>query len=290
MKRFAAVFLIILLFTAGRASAQGPVLLIGLIPEENIFHEVEWHKLLAKYIAERTGIQIQFSILSCYGDMIDRFSTRKMDGAFFEAFTGYLASVKLGVTPFMRPMAGPRPLTAKIVIITGKDSGIKTLDQLRGKRAAFVDKASMGFVYTLYKLHIHEKDTGRFFQDYYFSGNHKASIYDVLDGRADVAVVKDRFLNQVKAKDPLVAEGIQVLSVSGEMPDDVLCLRPGLPAEIKEKLRSALEDIAKYPSGRQALAALGYTGFVQAGPSDFEPVGRLLKQAGINIRTYRYSR
>ncbi|MDA8156899.1 MAG: phosphate/phosphite/phosphonate ABC transporter substrate-binding protein [Actinomycetota bacterium] len=290
MKRLSAVFFITLFLFAGRASAQGPVLLIGLIPEQNLFHQVENNKLLAEYIKERTGIKVQFTILSRYGDIVDRFASRHMDGAFFGAFTGYLATAKLGIKPFMRPLAGRKPLVSKSLIIIRKDSGINNLSQLRGRKAVFVDKASMGFIYMLYKLHLRENGMGSFFKNYYFSGNHKFSIYDVVDGRAGVAVVKDRFLDKLLAMDPVVSGNIKIMSSSGELPDEILCLRSDIPPAIKAELEFALEEIGQYPSGRKALAALGYSGFTQAGPSVFAPVGKLLHEAGINIRTYKYSR
>jgi hypothetical protein len=68
--------------------------LIGLIPEENIFKQMDRHRPLAAYLSSRLGMNVRLTILSRYGDIIDRFETRNMDGAFFSALTGVLAVEK----------------------------------------------------------------------------------------------------------------------------------------------------------------------------------------------------
>ena len=154
MARKVVLAIMLVLSAASFARAQEKAkLLIGLVPEENIFRMIEKHLPLADYIEKRTGIKIQFTILSRYGDIIDRFTTRNMDGAFFGAFTGLLANRKLGVQPLVRPVGPDGLVSAQSIVFVRKDSGIRTFAQMRGKRAVFVDKATAtGFIYLLYRL------------------------------------------------------------------------------------------------------------------------------------------
>ena len=79
-------------------------LLIGLIPEMNVFKQKERYRLLGDYLSKKIGVELQFTILSRYGNIIDRFEAEHMDGAFFGSFTGALAIKKLGVQPLARPV------------------------------------------------------------------------------------------------------------------------------------------------------------------------------------------
>ena len=292
MRRTLLAILMVLTFSSP-VLAEKTTLLIGLVPEENIFRLIEKHLPLADYIEKRTGIKIQFTILSRYGDIIDRFQARDMDGAFFGAFTGLLANRKLGVKPLVRPVVGPGGfVSTQSIVFVRKDEGIRDFAQLRGKRAVFVDKATAtGFIYMLYRLkQIGVTDWGRFFGQYYFTGNHEESVYAVLDGRADVGLVKKRYFDKLAAKDPLVSERLSVLAKSGKLPDIILCLRSDIPAAVLNGLKRTLINMKNDPEGIAVLRTLGYSGFEEADLSDFAPVSELTRKAGINIGTYQYTR
>ncbi|MDA8169624.1 MAG: phosphate/phosphite/phosphonate ABC transporter substrate-binding protein [Nitrospiraceae bacterium] len=290
--RITAALVLAFSFCNSALAAEKKELLIGLIPEENIFRQIERNMPLAGYICRKTGISIKFTILSRYGDIIDAFVTRDMDGAFFGAFTGYLAHVKLGVVPLVRPVGAEGGTVAQSIIFVRKDSGIRDVRQFRHKSAVFVDKATAtGFIYLLCKLRgigVHNVDG--FFREYYFTGNQESSVYSVLDRRADVGVAKSRYFEKLAAKDPLVAEELLVIARSEKLPDTVLCLRKDMDPLIRQKLMDVLVGMKKDPEGQRVLHELGYSGFTASKVSDFDPVAKLSREAGIDIRTYRYTR
>ncbi len=288
------VFLTLFLFAAaGASAAETKTLLVGLVPEENIFRVMEQHLPLAQYIEKKTGIKVRFTVLPRYGDVIDKFKARHMDGAFFGAFTGYLAHVKLGVEPLVRPIGPGGLVTAQSVIFVRKDSGIQSFQQLRGKRAVFVDKAAASYIYLLYQMHrlgVSNAGEKRFFSGHYFTGNNEESIYAVLNGGADVGLAKSRYFEKLSSQDPLVSERLFVLSRSGDMPDIVLCLRKDFPPATKALLERTLMNMRYDPEGIQVLRVLRYSGFEKADAADFDPVARLADGAGIKIPSYRYAR
>ncbi|MDA8092110.1 MAG: phosphate/phosphite/phosphonate ABC transporter substrate-binding protein [Nitrospiraceae bacterium] len=283
-------FFLVLLVTANAVAGE-KTLLIGLVPEENIFRLIEKNLPLAAYIQKKTGIKVQFTIEPRYGDIIDKFKTKQMDGAFFNAFTGFMALSKLGVAPLVRPISPGGLVTSQSVIFVRKGSGIRSLSDMKGKRAVFVDNASASYIYLLYQLHhLGFKDTGQFFSGYYFTGNNEETIYAVLDGMADVGLAKSRYFEQLAAQDPLISEMLSVLARSGDLPDIVLCLRKDFPAGTKALLERTLLNMRYDPDGIQALRILRYSGFEKAKASDFSAMAKLAAAAGINISNYRYTR
>src|SRR5512141_3183014 len=80
-------------------------LLIGLIPEQNLFRQIERYEPLGEYLSRKTGTKITFKVLPRYGNIIDSFISSGMDGAFFGSFTYTLAHVKVGVEVLARPVA-----------------------------------------------------------------------------------------------------------------------------------------------------------------------------------------
>ena len=75
---------------APRAPAKSRILL-GLIPELNIFKQKARFRPLGEYLTKRMGVPVEFTILSRYGNIIESFQSERMDGAFFGSFTGALA-------------------------------------------------------------------------------------------------------------------------------------------------------------------------------------------------------
>ncbi len=107
-----------------QSTQQQKKILIGILPEMNVFKQKQRFRLLGEYLSRKTGTEINFTILSRYGNIIDRFTSEKMDGAFFGSFTGALAIQKLGVVPLARPVNLDNTSTYQGYIFVRKDSGI----------------------------------------------------------------------------------------------------------------------------------------------------------------------
>jgi phosphonate transport system substrate-binding protein len=111
-------FLLILMLAAGcertetvspKKPGPGPggekTLLIGLIPEQNIFRQMERYQPLADFLSKRVGMKIRLTVLPRYGNIIDNFVSTGMDGAFLGSFTYVLAHEELGVEVLARPVS-----------------------------------------------------------------------------------------------------------------------------------------------------------------------------------------
>lgn len=283
------IILVITLFVPSRALSQDEML-IGLIPEENIFNQMERYRPLADYLTGKIGVKVKLTILSRYGSIIDSFVTRKMDGAFFGIFTGVLAMEKLGVEPVARPLNLDGKSTVNSYIFVRKDSGIKTVKDMRGKRIVFVDKlTATGYLFAI--AFLREKgvqDIDKYFGEYFFTGSHGSAVYSVLDNRADIGSVKSKVFNRMVEKDPAIKDDLNIIAKSDEFPDTTLCIRKDLPAEIKTRIKQALLNMDRDPGGNEILKKFGALKFIDADKKDFQPFFELAKKAGINIKNYRY--
>ena len=265
-------------------------LLIGLIPEMNVFTQMERFKPLAEYLSRKTGVNVNITILSRYGNIIERFQSEKMDGAFFGSFTGALAIQKLGVDPIARPVNLDGSSTYHGYIFVRKDSGIKNVKNMRGKKMAFVEKATTaGYIFPIAyfkKNGVTNIDT--FFSEYYFTGSHDAAIYAVLDKKSDIGAAKHSVYDRVRLTDPRVDKDLVILAESAKVPSNGLCVRKGLDKQLKEKLKKTLLTINTDPEGKLVLQKFGAIKFIETTVADYKPVFDLAKKAGIDIKTYDY--
>lgn len=281
--------LILSVLTCGTAAAQKE-LLIGLIPEMNVFKQMERFKPLSAYLKDKTGLPVRFKVLSRYGNILDNFTREKLDGAFFGSFTGALAIRKLGVIPLARPVNPDGESTYQGYLYTRKDSGIKTVKEMRGKKFAFVDKATTaGYIFPMAVLKSEGvNDLQSYFSEYFFAGSHDASLDAVLNQKADVGVSKNTVFDWVRKNEPRVDEEITILSKSAKVPSNGLCVRPTLAPELRNKLKKALMELDGTPQGLQVLKSLNALRFIETTTEDYDPVFDLVRKAGIDLDTYDY--
>lgn len=282
------ILLLLAGFTAETCTAEEE-LLIGLIPEQNIFKQFEHYLPLAEYVQKRTGIKIELTILSRYGDIIDRFTQRGMDGAFFGDLTGALAIKKLSVKPLVKPVRVDGSTSVHGYIIVRKDSGINSVADMRGKVIAFVDRATVtGYLFPIVYLRENGvNDIKTFFTEHYFTGSHDAAVYAVLDGRADIGCVKDSIFKNMIKNDPSIKDELKVIAISPAMPVSTLCVKDDLPGHIIKILKETLLNMNRDKEGKKILKRMGLQRFSEARVEDFKPVFMMLKSAGYDIDDYR---
>ena len=289
-RSFSAGFLLVSLLFVGpaNAAAQNKELVIGLIPETNIFQQMERFKPLGKYLSEQTGMNIKFSVLTRYGNLIENFQQHHLDGAFFGSFTGALAIQKLGIIPIARPVNLNGKSSYAGLIFVRKDSGIKTVENMRGKRFAFVERAtSAGYIFPLaYLADQGVKNVNNFLGETYFTGSHDASIYAVLQGKANVGAAKDSVYEWIASRDPLINQELQVLARSEEFPSNGLGLRRDIDPALAVKLKTILLHLHESPPGLKVLEALRARRFIETRVEDYKPVFDAARHAGIDIGAY----
>ncbi|MBU0483240.1 MAG: phosphate/phosphite/phosphonate ABC transporter substrate-binding protein [Proteobacteria bacterium] len=288
---FALLFVVnIFLVQPVFAQSAQQKLLIGLIPEMNIFKQKQRFTLLGEYLSEKTGIPVEFTILSRYGNIIDSFTSEKMDGAFFGSFTGAMAIQKLEVVPLARPVNLDGTSTYHGYLFVRKDSGIKSVNDMRGKRMAFVEKATTaGYIFPLAFLRENGiTDSSNFFSESFFTGSHDAAIIAVLDRKADVGAAKHSIYDRVKKDNPRIEEEIAITARSPSVPSNGLCVRKTLDPEMQKKLKKALLDLESDHAGQEVLAKFGALRFIDTTTVDYQPVFDMVDKAGIDIKKYTY--
>lgn len=293
LRNLIILFLACLLFTPAAALPQTSSqqrILIGLIPEMNIFKQKQRFKLLGDYLSKKTGIPVEFTILSRYGNILESFTTEKMDGAFFGSFTGALAIQKLGVSPLARPVNLDNTSTYQGYLFVRKNSGIRSAADMKGKKMAFVEKATTaGYIFP--RAYLRENgitNVDSYFGEHFFTGSHDAAVLAVLNRKADIGAAKHSIYDRVRKENQRVDQELVILAKSPTVPSNGLCVRKNLAADIRKKLKDALLSLSTEPEGKLVLEQFGALRFIETTPEDYKPVFDMAKKAGIDMVHYNY--
>lgn len=273
-----------------KEAKSNKTLTLGLIPEHNIFRQMERYNPLARYLSKQIGMDVEMKILSRYGNIIDNFTSNGLDGAFFGSFTYALAHAKLGVEVVARPEDQNGTSTYYGLIFIRRDSGYKNSRDLKGKRFAFVDKATTaGYLLPLdFFREQGIKDYRTFFSERYFTGSHEDAIYDVLNGKADIGAAKNTVYFRLAKEDTRIVSELALLARSPDVPENALALRKDLDASLKEKVKESLLAMDSDPEGSKVLRQLGAKRFIATTDEDYAPVFKYAEHVGLDLKTYDY--
>jgi len=265
-------------------------LLIGLIPEQNIFKQLERYEPLTKYLFRKTGAKIELKILPRYGNIIDNFESARMDGAFFGSFTYTLAHAKVGVEVIARPVALDNTSTYHGLIFVRNDSGIRTAADMKGKRFAFVDKATTaGYLLPLEYFHKHGVSNYKgYLKEAYFAGTHEDAIQDVLNRKADIGAAKNTVFERLAKADPRILQELVVLERSPEVPENALALRKDIDASVRGRLKDALLTMHRDPDGKKVLEQFGAQRFIETRNEEYDTVVKYAGEIHLDLSTYDY--
>jgi phosphonate transport system substrate-binding protein len=276
--------------TVTKPKSEETPLLIGLIPERNIFKQLDRYEPLADYLSKKIGVKTELKVLTRYGNIIDNFVSAGMDGAFFGSFTYTLAHAKLGVEAITRPKDIHGISTYHGLIFVRKDSGIKSVKDMLGKNFAFVDRATTaGYLLPLAYFKTHGiKNYGAFFKETYFTGTHEDAIYDVLNKKADIGAAKNTVFNRLAAEDSNIKNELVILERSPDVPENALAVKEGLDESIKNKLKETLLGMHNDPDGRKILRDFGAQKFIETTDDDYINVYSYTQEIGLDLTNYHY--
>jgi phosphonate transport system substrate-binding protein len=258
-------FLLLSFLISGPASAaaqEKKSIVIGLLPEMNVFKQKSRFAPLAAHLSKRLQMPVTMTMLSRYGNIIERLQEINMDNT--STYFGY--------------------------IFTKKASDIKTAADMKGKSLALVERATTaGYVFPIAWLRQHGvEDFDTHFSEYFFTGSHDAAIDAVLEGKADVGAAKNTIYEMMQKSHSRIDEELVILAKSPRVPSNGLCVRKGMPPELKKKLQTILLNLHNEPEGAAVLEKLGAKRFVQTSREDYGPVFQLAEEAGIDLKRYSY--
>lgn len=298
--RIVLIFCLAVLLGTGSCSRQEPPepakkppktrLLIGLLPELNIFRQIERYEPLMAYLGKKTGVRFEVVVLPRYGNIVENFQAMELDGAFLGSFTYALVHSRMNVEVVARPENLKGISTYYGMVFVRTDGGIGSAKDMKGKRLALVDRATTAG-YLLPLMYFQENGVfslREYLKEVYFTGTHEDAILDVLHGKADIGAAKNTVFERMAGGNPDIARSLRVLAVSPPVPENGLAMRTELGKSFADRIRKVLLEMDRDPEGAMVLREFGARRFIVTTNEDYAPVFRFAEKAGIDLKNYEY--
>src|ERR1700693_4209626 len=145
--RHAAVLVFAAIAALGVVPAEARDLKFGFTPVlSETEMRAEFEPLMA-YLSDAIGEKVVLYIAKDYGDLRTQMENGSVDIGSFSPFA-YVDAVRGGKIRIFAQSIMEGAATYRGIIVARKDSGLKTVADLQGKRFAFVDrKSASGYVY-----------------------------------------------------------------------------------------------------------------------------------------------
>ncbi len=238
------------------APAAPVKLVMAFVPSGEARTIIESGNRIAHLLETATGYRFESFVATSYAGVIEAMGAGRADIGWLNTFSYVIAHQKYGVEVRLVTVRFGLPYyDAEIIAQTS--SGISTLADLKGKRFAFVDPASTsGYLFPLAGLKKAGYDPQKFFGQTVFAGSHNNVVLAVYQGRADAGSVYDDARATVQKTLPDVMQKLKVVWKSEPIPNDTVSFRRDLPADVKDKVTTALLRYSQTPAGLDALKTL----------------------------------
>ncbi|MBY6067636.1 phosphonate ABC transporter substrate-binding protein [Leisingera aquaemixtae] len=263
MKRLIAAVLATTAMTAPVAAEEIKEFRIGILGGENAQDRLNNNECLREYAEKELGVETKLFAPADYNGVIQGLLGGTIDMAWLGA-SGYAKT-------YLSDPEAVEPVLVKVntdggygyysVGFARKDSGITSLEDLKGKTFGFGDPNSTSG-YLIPSIEIPNKinasmDSGDYFGEVKFTGGHEQTIVAVANGDVDGGVTwadglgewEDGYQSGAlrRAVDAGLVDMNDMVEIwkSAPIPEGPVVLRKALPADVKAKMTALMDNLSE---------------------------------------------
>lgn len=241
--------------------------------------EEEGNKL-ATYLNKNTKYKYRVVVPVSYVAVVEALGSKRADIAMINTFGYHLAHERYGATAKLTGVnKGSTTYQGQIL---ARADGIKRIEELHGKKIAYVDPASTSGFILPSKLLEENKITPK---DYVFAGRHDSAIIMLYQGQVDAAASyytpaengePQDARKLVKPQFPDIYEKVKVIKLTESIPNDPVAFRKGLSSDLVNVTISALKKYSKTPDGKVSLKKMyNMTDFVDTNDANYDRIRKI---------------
>jgi phosphonate transport system substrate-binding protein len=247
-----------------------------LLPQDTVIY----YRAIADFLGEKLGRQVILVQKNSYAEIALLLLNGGADMAFFSSggYANYSDFKGIELLASQQRMGKPY---YQGYLLVNKDSGIASIEDLRGKTVAFTDPLSYsGHAFLVQELRKRGYTPENFLGRYLYTDSHDASFKAVVNRVVDAAPVSRVVYDRAITSDPIVANQLNIIAVSAPAGIGPVVAGKSLKPEEKKILRDNLLHLHENPDLQKALHGLSIDRYVAPQPELFEPIRKMLAENG----------
>jgi phosphonate transport system substrate-binding protein len=270
------------LAAAAPALAQQQVLRVTTIPEEAATEQIRKFGPLTRYLERSLGMKVEFTPVNDYPAAVEALVNKQVDLVWFGGFTHVQAQLRSGgkVIPIAQREEDSQ---FRSVFIAQTDSGIKTLQDLRGKQVSFGSQSSTsGHLMPRSFLLEAKIDPEKDFKRIAYSGAHDATIASVVGGRVDAAALDITVWRRFVEDKKVDTSKVNVFYTTPPFYNYNWSVHADMPAALRERITKALLALSMNdPEGKEILTLNRATKYIPTRAENYKGLEAAGRSAGL---------
>lgn len=267
--------------TAVSAFAQ-QTLRVTTIPEEAATEQIRKFGPLSRYLERTLGLKVEFTPVNDYPAAVEALVNKQVDLVWFGGFTHVQAQLRSGGK--VVPIAQREEDTQfRSVFITRTDSGIQSLQDLKGRQVSFGSQSSTsGHLMPRSFLLDAKIDPEKDFKRIAYSGAHDATIASVVGGRVDAAALDITVWRKFVDEKKVDTAKVHVFHTTPPYFNYNWSVHADMPAAQRERITQALLGLSMAsPEGREILTLNRATRYIPTKPENYKGLEAAGRSAGL---------
>ncbi len=255
---------------------------VTTIPEEAATEQVRKFTPIATYLENKLGVKVEFTPVSDYPAAVEALVNKKVDMVWFGGFTYVQAQLRSGGK--IVPIAQREEDTKfQSVFIAKTDSGIKTLEDLKGKQVSFGSQSSTsGHLMPRHFLLQAKIDPDKDFKRVAYSGAHDATIASVVSGKVEAAALDITVWKKFVGENKVDTKAVDVFFTTPPYFNYNWSVHADMPADLRAKVTKALLDLdPNTAEGKEILQLNRATRYIPTSPDNYKGIEAAGKSAGL---------
>jgi phosphonate transport system substrate-binding protein len=264
--------LVMMLATASTAFAAEPVK-IGVAAMISPKETVRYYKQLIDYVGSKLGSPVEMVQKESYDEMDGMLERGDVQVAFICSGPYVKDHAKFGAELLVAPQSYGKPFYNAYIIVH-KDSPIKDMAGLKGKKFAFTDpKSNTGKIVPTYMVGKEFNTTPeKFFGEVLYTRSHDKSVEAVAKKIADGASIDSLIYDYAVSKNPVYTSQTKIIRKSPAYGIPPLVVKKDMDPSLKEKLRNILLNMHSDTVGKAVLDGIKVDKFIVPKDADYNTV------------------
>ncbi|MFN9488363.1 MAG: putative selenate ABC transporter substrate-binding protein [Betaproteobacteria bacterium] len=258
------------------------VLRVTTIPEEAATEQIRKFGPITRYLERTLGMKVEFTPVNDYPAAVEALVNRQVDLVWFGGFTHVQAQLRSGgkVIPIAQREEDSQ---FRSVFIAQTDSGIKTLQDLRGKQVSFGSQSSTsGHLMPRSFLLEAKIDPEKDFKRIAYSGAHDATIASVVGGRVDAAALDITVWRRFVEDKKVDTSKVNVFFTTPPFFNYNWSVHADMPAALRERITKALLALSMNdPEGKEILTLNRATKYIPTRAENYKGLETAGRSAGL---------
>jgi phosphonate transport system substrate-binding protein len=235
-----------------------PTLSLGFIPLEDIVQQKATWQPFLDHMSQKTGVPIEMAVTTNYAALVEAQRGGNTHVGYYGALSFLLAEQQFGAVPIMVDSTdGVNPGGYYSLLMAGKDSPVKSVQEIRGQDFTLVDPASTsGNLFPRVMLLEEGIDPNTDIKARY-AGNHQNSILAVAKGQVPCGASNNLSVDTAVTNGVIMKEEIVVLKESATIPNGPFAVPPQLDPRAVEVLKSAMGSFTTDAATYKKMGLLG---------------------------------